>query len=523
MEFAQVLSQGPSDTRLRLVAGKETWVRTYVVSTQANVPAPLVRVTGYNGAAILGTLDMAGPTVLPVVSGSVMPDSVRYSEAQSFNAELPSTWVRGGLSVRIEVDPLRVLGAPIVTDITPPLGSGTRIEVVLVPLVSGAYVPAVPSTAAVLDEITRRFPIPRANIAVTARPAYTLASVTDGLDTTTEWQTALTELNQLRTMESAPANRIYYGFVRRSGGGVAGIGFVPGRAALGWDDGTQWSRTMSHELGHNLSRPHAPCGNPASPDPSYPYPNGAMSATPLMDSVPAAIDIVSPLGTADIMGYCNGLWFSDYNYREIQRYMEGQPALVAAQVATDATEQDLLLISGTIGLDGLQLEAVQAMRAIASPGAGNYTLRLTTRDGRTIEQAFDAELVDHAVPPERQFAVAVPDPGVALARIDVLHAGSAVQLRSAGLARAQGAGGASIGLLRGIDWTESNGVLRVTWDVAAASHVAATYVGSEVRTVLGVNRVGGVADFDTSQLPAGGRFEIALSDGLNARTLQIRR
>jgi hypothetical protein len=527
VEFAQVLSQGPSDSRLRLVAGKETWLRTYVVSPQPNVPAPVVRVTGYNGAAILGTLDMTGPALLPVVSGSVMPDSVRYSEAQSFNVELPATWVRSGLSVRVEVDPLRQLGTPIVADITPPLGSGTRIEVLLVPLTSGAYVPTMPSVAAVLDEITRRFPIPRANITVTTRQAYTLTSVTDGLDTSTEWQNALIELNQLRTMENAPANRFYYGVVRRAGAGIAGIGYVPGRSAVGWDDATQWSRTMSHELGHNLSRPHAPCGNPASPDPNYPYAGGALSSTPLMDSVPAAIDIISPLGLADVMGYCNGLWFSDYNYRELQRYMEGQPSLIAAQmsaqIAADAVEQDLLLVSGTIGPDGLQLAPVQALRATASPNSGNYTLRLTTRDGRTIEQAFDAELVDHAEPPERQFAVAVPDPGVALARIDVLHTGSALPSRGAGLARAQAASGASIDRLREVGWSESNGVLRVSWDVGAASHLAVTYVAGGIRTVLGANRVGGVAEFGTSELPAGGRFEIALSDGLNARTLQIRR
>ena len=107
VEFAQVLSQGPTDARLRLVPGKETWVRAFVVSSQSNVPAPLVRLTGYSGAAILGTLDMTGPAVLPVVPGNTVPDSMRYDEAQSFNVELPAAWVRAGLSVRVEADPLQ--------------------------------------------------------------------------------------------------------------------------------------------------------------------------------------------------------------------------------------------------------------------------------------------------------------------------------------------------------------------------------------------------------------------------------
>jgi hypothetical protein len=146
-----------------------------------------------------------------------------------------------------------------------------------------------------------------------------------------------------------------------------------------------------------------------------------------------------------------------------------------------------------------------------------------TRDGRTFEHAFDADVVDHAEPPERQFAVTVPDPGAPLARIEVLHGSTAVPARSSGRASIQRAGGAQIERLSGVDWSEAGGVLRVQWDVTAASHVAVTYVVKGERTVLGVNRAGGMADFDVSQLPPGGRFEIALSDGLNARTLHFRR
>ena len=528
VEFAQVQSQAASDPRLRLVPGKETWVRAYVVSAQSNVPAPLVRLTAYNGAAIVGTLDMAGPAMLPQVPGATVPDAVRYDEGASFNVELPAAWVRAGLSVRVEADPLRQYGAPVTMDATPLLGAGTRMEVVLVPVISGGFTPTMPATDAVRDEIVRRFPVPRANISVTVRAAYTLASVTDGLDTSSEWSSALSELNQLRQMESGSnATRFYFGFVRRSGGGIAGIGYVPGRTSLGWDATTQWARTMSHELGHNLSRPHAPCGGVASPDPNYPYAGGLLGPTPLLDSVPAAIDIVSPVTQADIMGYCNGVWFSDYNYREMQRYMEGQPSLVATQAlvqnAQDADGQDLLLVSGTIGLDGMQLAPVQAMRGTAPSNRGAYTLRLHTRDGRTIEHGFDAEQVDHAMPPELHFSVAVPDPGVALARVEVLRGQGVVPFRFAGQATVQRTAGADIERLRGVDWSETGGALHVGWDSAGAASIAVTHVAGNVRTVLGIGRRGGSATFDTRLLPPGGHFEVALSDGLNARVLRLPR
>jgi hypothetical protein len=521
VEFAQVLSQAPNDARLRLVPNKETWVRAYVVATQPGVPAPQVRLTGYmNAVTPIGTLPMAGPATLPVVTGAQVPDSVRYDDTQSFNVEVPAAWVRSGFSVRVEVDPMRQLGAPVVLDVTPTVGQMTKMEIVVVPVVSGGFSPTVPSTAAVLDEITRRFPIPRANITVLTRAAYTLTSVTDGLDTSTEWSNALSELNQLRTMEAGGnATRFYFGFVRRSAGGIAGIGYVPGRSALGWDSATQWTRTMSHELGHNFGRLHAPCGGPASPDLNYPYANGALGPTPLTDSVPPAFDIVAPAGQADIMGYCNGSWFSDYNYREMQRYIEGQPSLVA-QAAADAIEQDVLLVAGAIGLDGVGFAPVQALRAVPSPASGEYTLRLTTVDGRRFDTPVDAPLVDHALPPERQFAALVPNPGVALARLDLLRNGQALSQRLV----AQAAGErASVARLRGIDWTEAGGVLTLRWDTAAATHVGVAWVDRGTRIVLGINASGGSARFDVSALPAGGRYEVTLSDGLNARTLQLAR
>ncbi len=523
VEFAQVLSQGPADARLRLVPSKETWVRAFVVSSQANVPAPLVRLTAYSGAAILGTLDMAGPSMLPVVSGNTVPDSLRYDEAQSFNVELPAAWVRAGLSVRVEADPLKTYGASVVVDAAPALGSAARVEVLLVPLVSGGFVPTLPTTAAVLDEITRRFPIPRANITVTMRQAYTLTSVTNGLDTDTEWQSALVELNQLRAMENAPANRFYFGVVRRSGGGIAGIGYVPGRSAIGWDSSAQWARTMSHELGHNFSRPHAPCGGVANPDPSYPYAGGVLNGTPLMDSVPAAIDIISPVSQTDIMGYCNGTWFSDYNYREMQRYMESQSGLIAAQIAADMVEQDLLLIAGSIGLDGLALAPVQALRGAPTTGEGDYTLRLVLTDGSAIEHAIAAELVDHSVPPERHFAVAVPRPDAAIARIEVRHGGAAIAARASGRATAQRAVGSDVGRMQQIDWHERDGQLTVQWDASAAPSLAVTYVFKGARTVLAFQRTGGQAEIDVSGLPAGGRFDFSVTDGLNARTITVAR
>jgi hypothetical protein len=376
----------------------------------------------------------------------------------------------------------------------------------------------------VLDELTRRFPIPRDRISVTTRAPYTLTSVTDGLDTQTEWSSALSELRQLRDSEN-PGNayRYYFGFVRRSAGSIAGIGYVPGRAALGWDSASGWSRTMSHELGHNFGRPHAPCGSVASPDPNWPpeYAGGILGPQPLVDSVPVALDVISPISQTDIMGYCNGTWFSDYNYRLMQSHLEAQPQAASALEQPAAASADMLLIAGAIGLDGVTLRPVQALRGSPEAGAGEYTLRLVTRDGRSIEHAFDADLVDHAAPPERHFVVAVLNPGP-LARIEVRRGGSVVPASAATMAAAQRARDTTAAPMT-LEWSESAGRLSVQWDPAAAPFVTVTHVLEGGRSVLAMHREGGVLVAETADLPAGGGFEFSLSDGLNAQLVTVLR
>jgi hypothetical protein len=529
IEFGQALSQAATEPRQRLVPGKETWVRAYVVSDQTGLASPIVRLTGYRGAAILGTLDMTGPATLPTSSGGVVADAIRYSEAQSFNLELPAAWVTSGLSVRIEVDPDQRLGSTTTQDATPSIGTPTRLEIVLVPVVSGSFVPTVPSATAVLDELTRRFPIARDRIVVTTRASYVLTNVTNGVgdaDATTssnDWSAALSELRQLRDSEN-PTNayRYYFGFVRRSAGGIAGIGYVPGRAALGWDSSTGWTRTMSHELGHNFGRPHAPCGGVASPDPNWPpeYTGGSLGPQPLVDSLPAALDVVSPVGQTDIMGYCSGTWFSDYNYRLMQTHLESQPQAALALAQSAAAASDMLLVSGVIGLDGVTLNPVKALRGTPATSAGDYTLRLVTRDGRTIEHFFDAELVDHAIPPQRHFALTVLNPG-ALERIEVRR-GDSIVPPTAAMATAQRARSASAEPMT-VDWSEGAGQLSVRWNTEAAAFASVTHVLDGQRTVLAMHRRGGEVVADTSGLPAGGVFEFSLSDGLNAQLVTVRR
>lgn len=532
IEFAQVLSQTAGSTYQRIVPRKETLVRVYVVSATANSAAPTVRLTAFNGATQLGTLPMTGPATLPqvAVSGS-LPDSLRYDETLTFNATLPADWVRAGLAIRVEVDPEQLFGSGIVNDATPAVGGTTGVDLVLVPLVSGSNVPTMPALADIVDELVRRFPLAREEITVSIRAPFTLASPTDGVDTSSEWSSVLQQLEQLRRTE-AP-NRHYYGMVRPMvSAGTAGIGYVnrvgsssPNLSSLGWDATRNWRRTMSHELGHNFSRSHAPCGGVANPDTSYPYEDGVLGTAPLFESL--LDNIQSPAGLTDIMGYCSGSWFSDYNYREVQRFMEAQPqTLVSAQGNTEAPVP-LLTVSGVIKPQGVQLAPVQQRRGRAVVSvAGEYVLRLRTSAGPVIDVPFDATEVDHADESERHFFVQVPNPGD-LARVSVLRAGfELMQLAGSapGTATAQGRSQSATPVAAPeVQWRETGGQMDFAWDATSWPWVTVTHVAGDTRTVLAIDRTGGSARVATTALPAGGVLEFSLSDGLRSRLVESAR
>ncbi len=533
IEFAQVLSQAANDPYERIVPGKELMVRAYVVSETSGNAAPTVQLTGFSGNTVLGTLTMTGPASMPVLAlGAALPDSLRYDETQSYNASLPAAWIAAGLSVRIAIDPEQRYGSTITASATPSVGTPTNIDLVLVPLVSGPNVPTMPDPALVLDELTRRMPAARGRISVAVRAPYTLSSATDGVDT--EWNAVLSELEQLRRNE-APSKQ-YYGMVKPMvSAGTAGIGYVnsvgastPSLSALGWDASrTSWRRTMTHEMGHNYSRPHAPCGNPANPDPNYPYAGGVLSATPLFESL--LDDIQSPANQTDVMGYCSGNWFSDYNWREVQRFLEArpQPALLVAQstgVQVTTPEPvapgELLQVAGRIDATGVRFEPVQRTRGVAVAAmSGGYRLRVRTTAGATFEVPFDAVEVDHAQPPEQHFFVTLPSPGL-VAQIEVVRAGAVLPLRADNVVKTQGAqAGAGARATPSIAWHEAGTRLILTWDTSATRFVNVTHVLNGVRTAVALNLAGGAADLDVSALPRGGEFEFSLSSGLDAHLI----
>ena len=105
------------------------------------------------------------------------------------------------------------------------------------------------------------------------------------------------------------------------------------------------SAVIAHELGHNLSLYHAPCGPAGDLDPSYPYADGSTGAWGYDFREDGSL---MPPHHKDLMSYCGPTWISDYHFTNALGYRlfdEGPPSAAAVAAAS-------LLLWGGVGTQG---------------------------------------------------------------------------------------------------------------------------------------------------------------------------
>jgi len=275
---------------------------------------------------------------------------------------------------------------------------------------------------------------------------------------------------------------------------------------------------VAHELGHNFSLPHAACGGAGSPDPNYPYPDANLGKPgryvwPYLSDTNTFYD-PRPTDRHDIMSYCGGQVFSDYNYRQMQTYLtptDKQVLSAGGDRATSTTTavQELLLISGEIRSDGTaELNPVKSLSGKARvPASGDYTLRIVADTG-TVDYSFSPRTLDHDTSTEH-FGFTVPNPG-AVQSVAVVRNGKVLLNTQARAQRLQA------GTAVATQVQDAAGTLRLTWDATQHAFLTVTWVGNGERRTLAQDLRGGSATLSTAELPAGGSFEVIRSDGLNA-------
>ncbi len=499
------------DNSVTLVAGRDALLRVFVRANATNSARPDVRVRIYDGAALLQTATITAPET------SVRTTIDEGTMASTWNVAVPGANIRPTTRVLVDLDPtLAVTDADRSDNTWPTTGSPQSVSVNTVPTFNVRFVPIVVGAltgnvttgnrASFLSSVQRMFPLN--TISADVRAPFT-SSATDiqSNDGNGQWLTVLSEINALRTTDGAPTTMHYYGVVKVSyTSGIAGYGYVPGRAAIGWDHLPSGDRVAAHEWGHNFSRHHAPCGT--SGDANYPHAGGVIN---FWGWNSLSNTLVSPTAT-DVMGYCGNQWISDYNWAAVMQYRSASGGIASTNAPGEG-----LLVWGRVVNGVIQLEP--AFRVIApvsaSTTSASHRLELLDATGATLlDTPIEALRVDHATATdERQFAVIVPWSSALeerLATIRVRDARSpllAVARQSARMT-APSTGGTPIApqLQAQVDRT-TTGRARVTWNSAA-------YPMAMVRDAATGALMGFVRRSGDAVVTGGRAVEVVYSDGV---------
>lgn len=495
-----------------LVAGRDAYLRVFVVADRANTAAPAVRVRLYQGETLRETLTIPA-------DGASVPTAVDQGNlAGSWDVKVPASMIQPGLRMVADVDPAGAVAESSEADNTfPTSGSPLSLTVSAIAPLKVRFVPIHQRANGLVGRVTEAnkhdfmtmtrkiHPIPGYDADI--RAPFTVEGLS--LDPAgNSWQGLVTELNAVRVAEGS--DRYYYGVVQTEypGGGVVGIAAsIPSRTSLGWDRPADAAETVAHELGHNLGRFHAPCGGAGGADPGYPYQLGLIGVYG-MDVETG--ELKAPIEHTDIMGYCDArFWISDYNYTGLYNYLRGTaPAALAAQPS--------LLVWGSIQDGRVVLEpAFQVTTRPALPAApGPYTVEGTDAAGEVLFSiSFAGDRIEDVKGDRRLFAFAVPLGPQQMDRLATLRVGGrGVQARAGGAVmqrRAPAAAPPRASVAR-----QGADRVAVRWD--ASAYPMAMVRDARTGEILALAR-GGAAE-----LRAGtGEVEVVLSDGVRSSTRRV--
>jgi hypothetical protein len=396
-----------------LVAGKDGLLRVFVKASSTNTATPAVRVRFYQNATLTSTITIAAP-------GSSVPTTVSQATlAGSWNYLIPSALIVPGLRILADVDPTNAVSESSDSDNSfPATGTPLTMDVRSLSTFGIRFVPVTQSANGLTGGVTagnaasylagaeKMFPLGPVDMDVRA-PFTTSAPVLQNNDGNNAWSQILSELNALRAADGS--SRFYAGIARVTySSGIAGMGYVPGRATLSWDYLPSASGVVAHELGHNFGRFHAPCGGAGGPDPNYPYAGGQIG---VYGYDLATATLKAPTMT-DLMGYCSNNWISDYNYNAVMNYRIANPLILASSTFPGTGSARGLLVWGRVHRGQLVLEPAFEVDAPASlPRAtGPHRLQAFGPLGETlIDLAFAGERpADAADSTEMHFAFVVP-------------------------------------------------------------------------------------------------------------------
>ena len=423
---AAYLTQGAQDLDggVPLIAGRQALLRVFPTADELSTFRPEGQATFFAHGREVYQASLEPPAL-------GIPIEVEVGESrlgQSFNARIPGHVLQPGLEMVVELDPASAL----------PLKPGSRtrfpasgrlaldvrdvlpMHLTIVPVLY--HTEANRSTNPEIEAATRnvagtdsdgfryaRDVLPIGDLNVKLRePYYTFADTTES----GAFQ-ILREIRMLRHLE-AGEDEYYHGVYAWPNDPdysiwPNGIGQLPGHASVSGAISAV-SDALVHELGHNLSLPHAPCGTTGFLDPEFPYADGSIGVWGHRFKPGAETGVgrlFHPDAYKDLMSYCRPRWISDYNFTKALTFrLASSPAafpqpLVASQTTT-------LLLWGGVQDGDLRLEpAFMSDARVKLPEAsGHYQLTgLDSQGRRLFSLSFTPDELDHG---GSSFLFAVP-------------------------------------------------------------------------------------------------------------------
>jgi hypothetical protein len=399
-----------------LIAGVQALLRVFVTSDPASFYQPRVRASFFLDGA-----EVHNVTLLP--RSNLIPHEVDEGFLErSFNAVVPGSVVQPGLEMVVELD----------VDAVVPLATGSqlripaegrrvlnvlalpRFDLTVVPVLLASspneqifdWIEGLTPTGSTLNFVRSVLPVGELDLEV-----HETFTTTADLTTGAGWSAFLREIATLRVADGSQRN--YYGaVVLPSGSEYGGLGYISAPASVG----RPTAATLAHELGHNLSLRHAPCGGVSSSDSNYPYAGGSVGAWGYEGRGESALGAIKdPDHYKDLMGYCTPKWISDYHFKKALNFrLEEDPS-----PAPVALRQQVLLLWGSVGEGEMLLEPAFVLDAppLLPTEDGPYRLEGLDPDGGVLfSLSFSPQQVSLG---GAHFAFAVP---IGTEGIEALHA-----------------------------------------------------------------------------------------------------
>ena len=419
-----------------LVKDRDGFLRVFVTASQSNLAAPQVRVRFYANGSLVST------STIPASSLSVPLSPDQGTLSSSWNIPVPKALIQPSLSILADVDPSNTVAETDESDNAfPSSGTPLAMDVRTTSAFAVRFVPVLQTVNGHTGNVsnTNKDSFLTATMSLHPLASYdadmhapwnTSRPAVDKDNANNAWTNILSDLDAVRVAEGT--SRYYFGVVDPTyTAGVAGIGYVGGKSALGWDKGSN-DFVAAHEWGHNWGRQHAPCGQASNPDLNYPYAGGTIGVY----GFDVAAQALKPPTNSDLMGYCSNEWISDYNYKAVLDYRAAQADVAAASFAQ--AMQPCLLVWGRI-VDGMPVlePSFQIVTRPSLPArSGPYRLEGRAADGSQLFGiAFAPEQVADDPRGGQHFAFAVPLQPDRAARLQAIHLSvpgrPAVSLRAA--------------------------------------------------------------------------------------------